>query len=194
MLQSLKEYVVLLGKWLWMILMGIFVSAIGAYLTISGKGPVPIWVWLIVLGLTLLIAPFIAFHKIKLQRDDALRVSNNDVATRIITVDNYGYEFKKLDDGLRLMLDPEIHAIPGVRVEDMQLEMKGKRYDTSWEPMSESISGDFGERIYVNLPKSLKFGTYKSRIVAIIENIEYYSDFFDLNYQKTSLDNGGSQN
>ena len=169
MRQSLKEYVSAMGHWGWVVLVDVLGAAIGAYLDISGKGGFPTWVWLTMLGLAFLIAPFIAFHKVRLQRDDALRLKSDVIANRIIAVSNYGYEFKALDDGLRLYLNPEIHAIPGVRVEDIQLEMKGKRYDTDWKPMSESISGDIGEAIYLNLPKSFKSGTYQSRIVAIIK-------------------------
>lgn len=187
MWQSIKEYILVLGWWIWVILIGICLSGIGVYLNISGKEKIPIWVWFIVLVLALLIAPYKAFNKIRVERDE-LKMRSNDVANRIIAVSNCGYKFERSDDGLRLWLSPEIHAIPGVRVEDVQLEMRGKRYDTSWEPMNETISGDLGGNIYVNMPKSLKYGKYKYRIVAIIENGEHYSGSFELNHQEEYYD------
>lgn len=108
------------------------------------------------------------------------------VATEFITVENYDYELQKKGDQLILRLDPEISASPGVRVEDIQVELKGKRYDTDWEPMKETISGNIGHYVYANLPQSLKSGIYEARIVAVIGNKEYYSDAFDLKYEKPS--------
>ena len=194
MWDSLKEYIVVLGNWLWVILIGIFVGGIGAYLNISGKISVPIWVWLIVLAVALLVAPFKAFNKIRSQRDE-LRESSNDVADRIIVVENYEYKFERLDDGLRLWVHPQISAIPDVRVEDVKLEMMGKRYDTSWDPKNKTFSGEISKDIiYVNLPESLKYGEYMCRIVAIIENKEHYSNAFELNHQKENYDKWNVEN
>ncbi|MFC1990013.1 hypothetical protein ACFLVW_05595 [Chloroflexota bacterium] len=137
-----------------------------------------IWGWaFVIVGL------FFGFMALKTKHI----VSNvNGVATQIITVENYDYEFKKEDDVVVLRLNPEIHASPGVRVEDIQVEIKGQRYETGWEPMKESISGDIGHCVYANLPASLKSGIYQARLVAVIKNKEYYSDDFDLEYEKSN--------
>ena len=105
------------------------------------------------------------------------------VATETITVENYDYEFQVKDDCVVLRLNPEIHATPGVRVEDIQVEIKSKRYETDWEPMKESISGDIGHYVYAELPKSLKKGKYQARIIAHIDNKEWPSKPFTVEYQ-----------
>ena len=41
----------------------------GAYLDISGAWGFPTWLWVTLLGIAFIIIPFIAFHKIRVQRD-----------------------------------------------------------------------------------------------------------------------------
>ncbi len=104
-------------------------------------------------------------------------------ATQIITVENYDYVFQKQDDCVELRLNPAIHAIPGVCVEDIKVEIMGKRYETDWEPMKETISGDIGHYIYAKLPLSLKDGDYKAIIIAYINNKEWPSESYTLRYR-----------
>jgi hypothetical protein len=137
-----------------------------------------IWGWVfVVLGF------FLGFMALRTKH---IAPNVNGVATEVITVENYGYEFQWKDDQLVLRLNPEIHAIPGVRVEDILVEIKGKRYETDWEPMKETTSGDIGHYVYVNLSSSLKSGIYQARLIAVISNKEYYSNAFDLEYKKPS--------
>lgn len=70
MTKSLREYVVSLGIWGWVVLIDVIGSIVGGYLDISGNVNIPIWVWLSLLLLGLLIAPFIAFHRLRIQRDN----------------------------------------------------------------------------------------------------------------------------
>ena len=70
MWQSLKEYIAFLGKAGWVVLVDIIGSSIGGYLDVSGNANIPTWLWLGFLLLGLLIAPFIAFHKLRVQRDN----------------------------------------------------------------------------------------------------------------------------
>lgn len=111
------------------------------------------------------------------------KISVNGVATQIITVENYDYDFQKHNDYIKLRLNPEIHATPGVRVEDIRVEIMGKQYETDWEPMKETISGDIGHYIYAKLPKSLKSGDYEAKIIAYINNKEWPSKSFTLKYR-----------
>ncbi len=104
------------------------------------------------------------------------------VATEIITVENYDYEFQKRGSQLILRLNPEIHASPGVRVEDIEVEIKGKRYGTDWKPMKETVSGDIGHYVYAELPKSLKKGKYQAMVIAHIGNKEWSSPPFTVEY------------
>jgi hypothetical protein len=79
MWQSFKEYVLATGRWGWVILVDILLAAAGAYLDISGKWGLPTWVWATMLVVAVLIAPFIAFHKVRKERDEA----RNEVASVI---------------------------------------------------------------------------------------------------------------
>ena len=108
---------------------------------------------------------------------------SDGIARQIITVENYDYEFQKKGDQLILRLNPEITATPGVRVEDIQVELKGKRYDTDWEPMKETISGNIGHYVYAELPKLLKKGKYQARVIAHIDNKEWPSKSFTVEYK-----------
>jgi hypothetical protein len=184
--KSFVEYITALGHWGWFVLVGVIGSTIGTITLAVKNVPIKEDFWLVILIVVLLVAPFIAFHNVRVQRDEAKSVSSG-VATKIIAVSNYDYEFETSGDSIRLRLSPEIHAIPGVQVEDIQLEMRGKRYNTDWKPMEETISGDIGQYIYVNLSDALKSGTYQARLVAVIENKEYYSNSFDLKYEKPNL-------
>ena len=107
---------------------------------------------------------------------------SDGIARKIITVENYDYEFQEKGSQLILRLNPEITASPGVRVEDIQVELKGKRYDTDWEPMKETISGNIGHYVYTELPKSLKKGKYQARVIAHIDNKEWPSPPFTVEY------------
>jgi len=120
----------------------------------------------------------------------------NNIATKIIVVSNleeFGYEFETTVDSLRLRFSPGIYANPAVKVEDIQLEIKGERYDTDWAPMGEALSGDIDKGCYVRaiLPKSFKPGIYQARILACIENKWHPSKPFTLNYQQPTADEEG---
>jgi len=70
MRQSLKEYITSLGRWVWVVLVDFILAGVGAYLDISNAAPIPTWVWLTLLLIGLIVAPFVAFHKLRLQRDE----------------------------------------------------------------------------------------------------------------------------
>lgn len=71
MWKSLKEYVLATGRWGWVILVDILLGGVGAYLDISGTWELPRGVWVTMVGVAVLIGPFIAFHKIRQERDEA---------------------------------------------------------------------------------------------------------------------------
>ena len=187
MRKSFVEYITALGHWGWVVFVSVISSTIGTIRLAIEDVPMTQNFWLWILIIVLLVVPFIAFHKVRVQRDEA-KLKLSGIVDRIIVVSNYDYEFETLPDSIRLRLDPDIHAIPAVLVEDIKFEIKAKRYDvdSEWLSMNEPQSGDFGGYVYVNLPSSLRSGTYKARLVAIIENREYYSDPFDLKYEKPS--------
>lgn len=70
MLESLKEYILNMGRWGWLVLVDVIGSGIGGYLDISQSANVPTGLWLGFLIAGLVIAPFWAFHKLRQSKDD----------------------------------------------------------------------------------------------------------------------------
>ncbi len=121
--------------------------------------------------------------------------TQNNIATQIIVVsilEEFGYEFQTTADSLRLRFSPGIHVEPAMKVEAIQLEIRGKPYDTDWPPMEEAVSGyiDKGCYIRAKLPTTFKPGNYQARILACIENKWHPSKPFTVNYQQPTVDKG----
>ncbi len=161
-------------------IIGPAVVAIGLYQKVINV-ELPASTWVLIGVSTFIVGQVLAFRS--LWRKTKTMADINTIATQIITVENYGYEFQKQDDCVKLRLDPTIHAIPGVRVEDIKVEIMGKLYETDWEPMKEAISGDIGHFIYTKLPVSLKDGDYGAVIIAYINNKAWPSKSFPLQYR-----------
>lgn len=68
-LVSLKEYVLSLGHWGWVVAIDVVYSVTGFVLDVSDAVSIPTEAWLIPLIVALVVAPFIAFHKLRLKRD-----------------------------------------------------------------------------------------------------------------------------
>ncbi len=119
---------------------------------------------------------------LKAMKVKPIKPISDGIARRTLTVINYDYEFQTKEDHLRLRLNPEIHAIPGVRVEGIDVEIKSTRYETDFKPMEEAISGDIGGYVYTRLPKSFQKGKYQARIIAHIDNKEEPSESFTMEY------------
>jgi len=71
MRKSAKEYLTSLGRWGWLVLANILQGIWGILSPLFKIDYSPI-IWGTLLGLTLLIAPFIAFHKMRIRRDELL--------------------------------------------------------------------------------------------------------------------------
>lgn len=82
MRESFKEYITSLGHWGWVVLVDIISGAVGAYLDISGKWGFPTWLWIMLLMLGLAIAPFLAFHKLRVYKQE-LETKLNDRQERL---------------------------------------------------------------------------------------------------------------
>lgn len=183
------------------------IGVVGFYDLLQGQGylqnypkiseVLPLWVYWFWLGigvLAFIVVTFEGAYRISQKRlkQATIKDTIGIVARHLITVENYDYEFITCKDApeykkgsITIRLNPEIHATPGVAVEDIQLELKGRRYDTDWEPMEETISGDIGHYVYAHLEKSFKPGKYQAYIVAIIKGKEHPSDAFTINFPKS---------
>ena len=83
MLRSLREYITALGHWWFFVIVSIILGIIGVYQLASGNQfiGIPSWVWLLVAFAFALIIPFIAFNKVRVQRDEALGAEQSLVLT-----------------------------------------------------------------------------------------------------------------
>lgn len=83
MCQSLREYVTALGYWGFIVIAPITLDIIGVYqLAFDNQFTgIPSWVWFQVAFVLLLIICFIAFHRVRVQRDKALGAEQSLVLT-----------------------------------------------------------------------------------------------------------------
>ena len=65
----------------WFVLLDVFGGVTGAALDISGKANFPTWLWISLLGIAAIVVPFIAFHKVRVQRDKALGAEQSLILT-----------------------------------------------------------------------------------------------------------------
>ena len=149
---------------------------------------VPSWSWFLLASILFLIIPFIAFHRVRVQRDEySSRLGQNGIAKAFIVVSLRSYEFRtKENGGIQLLFLPRIDAMPAVRVEDIILEIKGMRYETNWQPMDEYRSGEIGQYTQADIPM-LKPGNYQARLIACIDNREHPSKPITVKYNQSII-------
>jgi len=188
--KSLWEYVTALGYWGFIVIAPITLDIISVYQLASGNQftGIPSWVWFQVAFVFLLIIPFIAFHRVRVQRDEySSRLGQNGIAKAFIVVSFRSYEFVATENGgLQLLFLPRIDAMPAVHVEDIILELKGERHKTNWQPMDEPRAGEIGAYIQADIPM-LKPGSYQARVIACIDNREYPSKPITVEYRQSIL-------
>jgi hypothetical protein len=118
MWKSLTEYITALGHWGWVVLVDILSGGTGAYLDISGKWGFPTWLWLSMLGVALIIVPFIVFHKRRLIWEKTLEELNAIKNQR-----------------------PEIDTAISKQNNDFDIEVLNKGEDAEFEAQVEIVNG-----------------------------------------------------
>lgn len=163
-------------------------SLIGLCLNIFRDASIPIWAWIGIGVLSIFIAQFLVFNKVRVQRDETLsQLGQNGIAKAYIVVSLRSYQFVATKNGgLQLLFLPRIDAMPAVRVEDIILELKGERHKTNWQPMDEARTGEIGAYIQANIPM-LKPGNYQARVIACIANKEHPSAPITVEYSQSIL-------
>ena len=200
MWHSFKEYTPAIFKWWWVIVMGFAGGTIGAILSIQRGLDVPIWVWVAIALVGLFIAQFLAFHKIRAERDQ-LRIESStakQVSSRLFSIQYQGdidfstpmtRGFPDSPSGEKLMLRILVGfvAIPAVLVESVTLEVIGKRIPSNWE--SAGIGQSYGQYIYFGIPNWVNPGKHSVRLFAFADGKEWSSEEFSVDFpeQKTIL-------
>ncbi|MFH0942144.1 MAG: hypothetical protein V1823_03885 [Chloroflexota bacterium] len=77
MVQSFKEYLAAFGKWGFAIAALLIGDLFGIYQSYNSKFVLPQWAWLLILAVILVMSPVIAFHKLRLKRDELKRELDN---------------------------------------------------------------------------------------------------------------------
>jgi MFS family permease len=113
-LKSISEYFPSFGRWAWVLLVDFLVAGAQIVADLLGSLFLPSWVWQAQVGITLVIAPLIAFHKVRLNRDAARKQ----------------LKFREWMRGL--LLDLAQHRSAGVALRNQALQPLRRNIFTSW--------------------------------------------------------------
>lgn len=82
MWKSICEYLAAFGYWVYVVLVANVAGIAGLFLNVSNAtSGFPTWLWVALLTGGLVVAPFLAFHKMRVQRDDAKKAGQGLVLT-----------------------------------------------------------------------------------------------------------------
>jgi hypothetical protein len=87
-------------------------------------------------------------------------------------------------ESLMLRVDVVLHAIPNMLVESVKLEIKGRRLSSNWEPSVISVGVRHGYYAYFGIPKSVKAGKQKVKLVAFADGKDWFSGDFIVEFPK----------
>lgn len=170
-----------------------------AYFTYEWFGTVMIdvtlWIVISILGgialVRLIFAPYWIYRK---QKDTIVQLSQrlkSKTAQEILAIESDGEEFGKPgvegypESEVRriLRIDLSLTAIPGKRVESVQLELLGHLIPTNWQP--DYVSGvPTGGYYYFDIPDSIKQGKYTVKLIAFVEGERFESRPFEIEAPK----------
>jgi hypothetical protein len=131
MLASFKEYVTSLGHWGWLVMADVIFAITGASLDVTGRVGFPTWLWFALLLVGLMVAPFLAFHKAREQRDGVARRLAQVAETHpTITVEPI------VDPGGRMFLEVTNHGEHGdFQAQIEVLEGRNFMHGMTWPPL-----------------------------------------------------------
>ena len=174
---SIKEYVVGLAKYWWVVFVGFLGGGLGVGIDAAQGGlDVPIWVWIAIACGGFVVAQFVSFHKVREQRDELKARIQQSTPSYIFIIEKLGVAF-----GLpsTLTIRVGITVTPTMSVEDVQLKLLGKSIPSDWR--QRQIGGS-AESHYVSfvIPDSVKSGEYNVHLVAIADGISTESKPFQI--------------
>lgn len=83
---------------------------------------------------------------------------------------------------LMLRVHVGFQAMPDMSVESIYLEYKGNRLLSTWEPDCINVGITYSSYIYFGVPKSVKAGKYKVRLVAFADGKNWFSKIFTIEF------------
>ena len=72
--KSFREYIAAFGKWGFIVAVILVGDIIGIIQSYNTNFLIPQWAWWLILVVILAISPFIAFHKLRVKRDEMQRI------------------------------------------------------------------------------------------------------------------------
>lgn len=150
----------------------------------------PTFVWLLLLIVGLISAPYLAYKK---QAEMIINLKRQrESAKGIVVIEAYHFDFGEPSNNgypnsnvsriLRVQLG--VTAIPTKRLEAIQLQLLGKLISCS--DSKPEIVGNLpsGKYYYYEIPDSLKQGKYTIILVAIVEGIKHESQPYEIDVPK----------
>jgi len=142
MRKSFTEYITALGHWGWIVLVDIFSGISGAYLDVSDTWGFPTWLWIILLGIALVLVPFIAFHRLRIKRDDiqgtldSIKNAMPEIIVEPKVRDNCAY-LEVRNTGTEAVFSANARIVEGIK----QTEWYSMHW-VSWEKIQRPINKD----------------------------------------------------
>ena len=177
MWKSLKTYIAAFGKWGFImvaILVGDILGIIRSYYT---GWLIPTWGWWLILVVILIVSPFIAFHKLRVQRDKLKAILQEDKNTPKLPsppelyLDYRSSEFGIENDARIIIISAWYRATAGkMRISQVELHLLDKVIPPlNWKIIE--IGGEYGLSLSPNtkfeLPKGISSGEHKAELFAI---------------------------
>ena len=194
MWKSFTEYILSLGRWIWIVLVDILLAITGAYLDISEKVGFPTWLWVTLLGIALVIAPFLSFHKLRKERDELKKIVEKKEQNKyaIAWVSSLVEWWLHITHGKTKYWDNEngaiglilngmvsVTTIGTIKVESIILDIGGQHYSSNW--ISKDIYTSENWEIEFEIPLIIQRGERTAHLIAIVDGKTYVSKPFTLN-------------
>jgi len=187
---SISEYIPGLLKYWWIVVIGFAGGGLGFGIDAAqGDLVVPYWVWIAVACGGLVAAQFLAFHRVRVERDELKAAGDQAKPTDKLLVleclrstafesgpetsSAFGKDTKY---GLTLWIG--ITAAPRARIESIELEIKGRLLPSDWN--RRDFVSQHSQYVNVGLPGWVNKGEHTVRLVAWADGKKYPSEDFNI--------------
>lgn len=214
MWNSAGEYLRSVLKWWWIVAIGSILPLAEMVKELvqrlSGNQPfdIPTWLWLTSIILSLFIAQFLVFHKVRVEKGNLKRkLEERNIALNtpdlmvgantksISTYDYYARAFQNRDEGDRkLILNVVLNPTRDIVMDSLAIELWGEKFEIQTldmsdfaEPLAPMLYRDISHiEGYADIPKQSAINTRAARVVALANGIEWFSEPFSINFEVSS--------